>query len=415
MSDELITAENVSKKFCKSLRRSLWYGANDVLHSLNPWSHSQDKADLSHPVDQTSLRRDEFWALRNLSFGVRRGECLGLIGHNGAGKSTLLKILNGLVRPDRGRITMRGRIAAMIELNAGFNYLLTGRENIYTQASLLGFSNTEIKRRFDAIVAFSELENFLDMPVQNYSSGMKVKLGFAVYSQLEPDVLIIDEVLAVGDVAFRLKCLNAIGAMMKSAAVIFVSHSLPQIFRVCSQLLVLEKGVAVYAGRNLQEGAARYLEILDFSEVATGGSGDVVVRALRLSGDGEQKVGSTQFDAPHGGQVEFFVELENTSGLKSARVEVLLWNTETIPVMEVMTETLSGYEFKFDAEGKARVTALINRMELGPGKYMITVVVTNTDHSLVYCRYDNLACLNIVAATPSGAITLPIATWSERE
>ena len=145
-----------------------------------------------------NLRKDEFWAVRDVSFEVRRGECLGLIGHNGAGKSTLLKMLNSLNRPDSGRITMRGRVGALIELNAGFNPILTGRENIYNQAALLGFSKKETDAKFDAIVDFSEIEEFLDMPVQNYSSGMRVRLGFAVAAQMEPDILLIDEVLAVG-------------------------------------------------------------------------------------------------------------------------------------------------------------------------------------------------------------------------
>ena len=202
MSEEvLIKAEHVSKKFCRSLRRSLVYGVQGVLHSLNPFSAGQQEQDLIRPVLDQELRRDEFWSLRDVSFEVRRGECLGLIGHNGAGKSTLLKILNGLIRPDRGRVTMRGRVGAMIELGAGFNPLLTGRENIYNQAALLGFTAAEVTTKFSDIVDFSEIEHAIDMPLQNYSSGMKIRLGFSVFAQLEPDILLIDEVLAVGTTA----------------------------------------------------------------------------------------------------------------------------------------------------------------------------------------------------------------------
>jgi lipopolysaccharide transport system ATP-binding protein len=190
MGEILIKAENVSKKFSKDLKRSLYYGVLDVFSGIK----GSDK--------KRELRKDEFWAVRDVSFEVRRGECLGLIGHNGAGKSTLLKMLNGLIKPDEGKITMHGKVGALIELGAGFNPILTGRENIYNNAAVIGFSKKEIDAKFDEIVAFSEIEEFLDMPVQNYSSGMKVRLGFAIAAQMEPDVLIIDEVLAVGDLGF---------------------------------------------------------------------------------------------------------------------------------------------------------------------------------------------------------------------
>jgi ABC-type polysaccharide/polyol phosphate transport system, ATPase component len=215
-ADVLVDAEDVSKKFCRSLHRSLWYGITDVGSALLPHRrHRHESNPVARPM-LPPLRRDEFWAVRNVSFQLRRGECLGVIGHNGAGKSTLLKLLNGLIAPDGGRITTRGRVAALIELNAGFNPILTGRENIYTEAALLGFSKEETDAKFDAIVEFAEIGDFLDMTVQNYSSGMRVRLGFAVAAQMEPDVLIIDEVLAVGDVAFRFKCLNRIGELMHS-------------------------------------------------------------------------------------------------------------------------------------------------------------------------------------------------------
>ncbi|MEO8577534.1 MAG: ATP-binding cassette domain-containing protein [Gemmatimonadales bacterium] len=154
MEDVLVSAEYVSKKFCRSLKRSLWYGVQDIGHALNPFARP-DAAGKSNHAEDVPLRADEFWAIRDISFEVRRGQCIGLIGHNGAGKSTLLKVLNGLIRPDTGRVTMRGRVGALIELNAGFNPILSGRENIYHQASLLGFTKEETEAKFDDIVAFS--------------------------------------------------------------------------------------------------------------------------------------------------------------------------------------------------------------------------------------------------------------------
>jgi lipopolysaccharide transport system ATP-binding protein len=239
MSEVLIKEEGVSKKFCKNLKRSLWYGMTDIARSMVGGAPAED------------LREGEFWAVRDVSFEVRRGECLGLIGHNGAGKSTLLKMLNGLINPDEGRIEMHGKIGALIELGAGFNPILTGRENVYNNGAVLGFSKAEIDQKFDDIIAFAEIEEFIDMPVQNYSSGMKVRLGFAVASQLEPDILILDEVLAVGDAAFRIKCFNRISEMLENAAVVFVSHSMQQITRICNKLFLLRAGRVVEQGYEL--------------------------------------------------------------------------------------------------------------------------------------------------------------------
>jgi lipopolysaccharide transport system ATP-binding protein len=160
------------------------------------------------------LRNTEFWAIDDVSFNVKRGECLGIIGPNGAGKSTLLKMLNGILLPDRGKLTMRGRVGALIELGAGFHPMLTGRENIYVNGAILGLCKSDIDRKFDEIVAFAELKDFVDSPVKFYSSGMYVRLGFAVAVHLKPDVLLIDEVLAVGDDHFRSKCTHKIAQAM---------------------------------------------------------------------------------------------------------------------------------------------------------------------------------------------------------
>lgn len=242
MSDALIRVENVSKKFCRSLKRSLWYGLNDLKDEF-----------CGHRVQtEKELRSDEFWAVKDVSFEVKRGECLGLIGRNGAGKTTLLRMLNGLIKPDHGRIEMRGRVGALIALGAGFNPLLSGRENIYVNASVLGLTKKEVDEKIDEIVEFAELEEFIDMPVQSYSSGMSVRLGFSVAASLSPDILLLDEVLAVGDARFRSKCFSRIAESLKSSAVIFVSHDAWSIKRVCDFVLYLDRGSKVYLGEVLE-------------------------------------------------------------------------------------------------------------------------------------------------------------------
>jgi lipopolysaccharide transport system ATP-binding protein len=248
VSDEiLVEARSVSKKFSKNFKKSLWYGLVDIIKAVSGIKKSSG-----------TLRTKEFWAVKDINFTLRRGECIGLIGHNGAGKSTLLKMLNGLIRPDEGEIIMRGRVGALIELGAGFNPVLTGRENIYINGQILGFSKREIDRKLEDIIKFAEIGDFLDSPVQNYSSGMKVRLGFAVAAQMEPDVLIVDEVLAVGDLGFILKCFNTIDKLLPKTAVIFVSHSMPMISRTCTKIILMENGEVAFQGDDVSKGIDLY-------------------------------------------------------------------------------------------------------------------------------------------------------------
>tara|TARA_R110000850_G_scaffold25797_1_gene74168 strand:- start:20981 stop:22201 length:1221 start_codon:yes stop_codon:yes gene_type:complete len=244
--EPLVIVENLSKKFCKDLKTSLWYGVKDLWGGV-----TGNRA-------ERQLREKEFWAVKDISFELRRGECLGLIGHNGAGKSTLLKILNGLINPDAGKVTIKGRVGALIELGAGFNPILSGRENIYNNGAILGFSRKEIDGKLEEIIAFAELEDFIDMPVQNYSSGMKVRLGFAVAAQMEPDVLIIDEVLAVGDLGFVLKCFKTIDTILPKTAMIFVSHNMPMVSRICNQIILMENGISKFQGEDVAKGIDLY-------------------------------------------------------------------------------------------------------------------------------------------------------------
>lgn len=251
MTETLVTCENIGKTFCRDLKKSLWYGVKDSAADLFGWmlqSGSHRSAELAPSANDDSLRAGEFWANRNISFEVKRGECLGLIGRNGAGKTTLLKMLNGLIKPDVGRIEMRGRVGAMIALGAGFNPVLTARENIYVNGSVLGLSRRQISDRLDDIVEFASLEEFVDSPVRTFSSGMQVRLGFAVASTLSPDVLIIDEVLAVGDAAFRSKCFGRIAELLDHTAVILVSHNMNAISNICTRAVVMDGGIIRHEG-----------------------------------------------------------------------------------------------------------------------------------------------------------------------
>src|SRR3954469_18821835 len=202
---------------------------------------------------------DAFWAIRHANFDVNRGEVLGLVGRNGAGKSTLLKVLSRITEPTEGRAIIRGRVASLLEVGTGFHPELTGRENIFLNGAILGMSNREIKAKFDEIVAFSEVEKFLDTPVKRYSSGMYVRLAFAVAAHLEPEILIVDEVLAVGDEAFQKKCLGKMGDVARTGrTVLFVSHNMAAVRALCQKALLLERGRVLLNGE-IQTVLARYL------------------------------------------------------------------------------------------------------------------------------------------------------------
>jgi lipopolysaccharide transport system ATP-binding protein len=238
MSETLVEAEHVSKKFTRGLRHALRHGAQDIGREFFPWAKAN-----------RGLRPGEFWALKDIDFQLERGESLAVIGANGAGKSTLLKLISGLLKPDEGRIQVRGKLRAMIELGAAFNPVLSGRENAYVQGTLYGYDRDTLGHQMDAIVDFSGLEEFIDVPVQQYSDGMRARLGFAVAINLEPDVLLVDEVLAVGDIAFQNKCLNHIhGYLAKGGTLVFVGHASHQVQSVCRRSLVLVQGRVAFSG-----------------------------------------------------------------------------------------------------------------------------------------------------------------------
>ncbi|NTW34197.1 MAG: ABC transporter ATP-binding protein, partial [Bacteroidetes bacterium] len=197
-------------------------------------------------------RKSEFWALNDISFELKRGEPLGLIGKNGSGKSTLLRLLNGIFPPDKGKITINGRIGGLIAVGAGFHPYMTGRENIFLNGAILGLTKSEIKQQMDSIIDFADIEEFIDAPVSTYSSGMSVRLGFAIAIHAIPDIVLLDEVFAVGDASFQSKCMGKINSIMNEKAVVFVSHSMYQIESLCKKVLWLEKGAVVEYGNTVE-------------------------------------------------------------------------------------------------------------------------------------------------------------------
>lgn len=231
-SKTIIKVDKVSKKFCKNLRYILKYGFIDISKTILGFKLGTDK-----------IRDYEFWALKDLSFEVKKGEALGIVGPNGSGKSTLLKLLNGIFLPDKGSLSVQGRVGALIAAGAGFHPMLTGRENIYINATILGMNRSDINKNFDSIVDFAGVRDFLDTPVKNYSSGMYVRLGFSISVHCQLDVLLVDEILSVGDVNFKERYENRlINMLKKGTAIVFVSHNLDAISSLTKRCLYLKAG-----------------------------------------------------------------------------------------------------------------------------------------------------------------------------
>ncbi|WP_218081035.1 ABC transporter ATP-binding protein [Anthocerotibacter panamensis] len=257
MSDAVIRVEHLKKRYLLShepkerytaLRDVITRGAKDLARRL-----------MAPSQEILSSSEEEFWALQDVSFEINQGDRVGIIGRNGAGKSTLLKILSRITEPTSGRMALKGRVASLLEVGTGFHPELTGRENIYLNGAILGMSRVEIRKKFDEIVAFAEVERFLDTPVKRYSSGMYVRLAFGVAAHLEPEILIVDEVLAVGDMGFQKKCLGRMGEVAREGrTVLFVSHNMAAIRALCSRALFMKEG-QIFLDTDVETAVNRYL------------------------------------------------------------------------------------------------------------------------------------------------------------
>lgn len=343
-----ILVERLGKKFCRSLGRSMLYGLADMGSDL-----------LGMNADRRHLRSEEYWALDDVDFAISAGECVGVIGHNGAGKSTLLKLVAGVLSPDVGRITVRGRVGTLIEIGAGFHPMLSGRENVYVNGAILGMSKREINRRFDEIVDFSGVAEFIDAPVKHYSSGMYVRLGFAVAVHTRPDVLLVDEALAVGDASFQVQCLNMIERLKsQGTAILFVSHSERQISRVTDRCLLLQNGHAQSLDET-QEALRQYRAIrlgernreMPAGVTEYGAGVEIHQVSVRTPGrSGEVKTGEP---------CEIEVQLSVDAALPDAVIELRFWNSDN-----QLVSTL---------ESPARGTAL----DLKAGRQLVRVTIPN--------------------------------------
>jgi lipopolysaccharide transport system ATP-binding protein len=379
----LVEVTGLSKKFSHTLKQSMWYGLKDMGNAL-----------LGINSNQSTLREGEFWAVKDINFSLRRGDCLGLIGHNGAGKSTLLKMLNGLIRPDEGKITMRGKVGALIELGAGFNPLLTGRENIYVNGQLLGFTRKEIQEKFNSIVEFADIGEFIDSPVQNYSSGMRVRLGFAVSAHMEPDILLIDEVLAVGDIGFVLKCFNKMDELRAKTAMIFVSHGMPQVSRMCTDICLMTGGKALYQSQDIAMGITKYYELFKNDIGNFQGTDEIKINSIVLTSAGIDS-NNESFVAQYGEDLIIEIELFCAQIIFNPVIYLVFYDKEQRNFAEVLN-----FEESMNVDsilGKVTFKATLPKIPFSQGKYSLTIGLTEKKNEIrnVLFRFQSAIYFNV--------------------
>jgi lipopolysaccharide transport system ATP-binding protein len=329
---------------------------------------------------RNNIAPEDFWALRDVSLEIQEGEAVGIIGGNGAGKSTLLKILSRITQPTTGRALVRGRLSSLLEVGTGFHPELTGRENVFLNGTILGMRHTEVARKFDEIVAFSGVEQFIDTPVKRYSSGMYVRLAFAVAAHLEPDVLVIDEVLAVGDAEFQKRCLGKMGDVAREGrTVLFVSHNMAAVQKLCSRAVLL-KGGNIEANGNARDVVAAYLETISIASGSTGEdraegclyrNGDATKSRARIQalyirdarGSPKICVNTEQF-------VKFQVLFEVTEYFRSFAVEIKISTKDGSRVIWTATAPSRGMYFSVEPGGYS-IDCDFERLPLSAGEYNV--------------------------------------------
>jgi lipopolysaccharide transport system ATP-binding protein len=386
MSDVVISVENLSKRYLighESAQRERYTALRDVIarETRNFVRKATDMLRGRQIVqgDET----EEIWALRDVSFEVNRGDVMGIIGRNGAGKSTLLKVLSRITEPSEGRVRLRGRVGSLLEVGTGFHPELTGRENIYLNGAILGMTRAEIRRKFDEIVAFAEIEKFLDTPVKRYSSGMYVRLAFAVAAHLEPEILVIDEVLAVGDAQFQKKCLAKIGDVAgHGRTVLFVSHNTGAITSLCSSAIWLDRGsvqesgaTSAVVGAYLAQGISNKERIIRFGcSYYTDG---------RLSLESLEWLSSIPLQ--HGEPLKARITFRTSAPLSDLAFGIGFSGLEGKRLLTYETDFPDGLRPSIAQPGRYCVDVDVHSLPLGPDIYNLDIGCRSGDfHSVVY-------------------------------
>ena len=375
----------------KSLARRLWSLTARTPHSALRTPHSED-----------------FWALKDVSFEVKQGDVLGIIGRNGAGKSTLLKILSRITEPTEGRVRIKGRVASLLEVGTGFHPELTGRENIFLNGAILGMTREEIKRKFDEIVAFAEVEKFLDTPVKRYSSGMYVRLAFAVAAHLEPDLLIVDEVLAVGDAAFQKKCLGKMQDVSKGGrTILFVSHNMGALKSLCTAAIELQAGRLTAKGETAKV-VGNYLASIRSIQM------DDLEKRKDRSGDGSARITSIKIQTADDigiiqsrSRLKFTIQYRSQKPLKNATFLVGVYDYSNTGLFLLNSEVIGCLPKTLPAQGT--VTSVTEAINLTPGACFVNIAMLTDGATVDYIQHAS--SFEVAGGDPEWAGKEPTRDW----
>ncbi|WP_431158321.1 ABC transporter ATP-binding protein [Winogradskyella poriferorum] len=398
MSNVILKVESISKQYRLGL-----VGTGTLSHDINRWWHTVRGKDdpylrVGESNDRSKKGKSEYvWALKNIDFVVQKGEVLGIIGKNGAGKSTLLKILSRVTGPTKGQIRTNGRIASLLEVGTGFHPEMTGRENIFLNGAILGMTKSEIKTKLDQIITFSGCERYIDTPVKRYSSGMKVRLAFAVAAHLEPDILVVDEVLAVGDAEFQKKAIGKIQDISEGEGrtVLFVSHNMESIQKLCSRCIVLSDGEVSFDG-NVNEAISKYLTF--FSEDQNENNkfpivvGDIQINNFQVSDKNFKEV-KTLISGFH---YCFHLEILSSSKLP---IELNL-RIQIFDSKEVLISTLNTYHtnstIEVKSNEKVHFDCIIDKLQLTEGEYLVGIELLDLFSRRRLYSNDRILSINVV-------------------
>lgn len=379
----ILKVDNLTKKFCRNLKRSMLYGIIDIAKSV-----------LGVNYNKIKLRKDEFFALKNVSFELKKGETLGIIGINGSGKSTLLRLISGIFLPDQGMISYKGRIGSLIAVGAGFHPNMTGRENIYLNGIILGMKKKEIDDKINDIINFADIGDFLEAPVSTYSSGMRVRLGFAIAVHSEPDILLVDEVLSVGDVDFRAKCIGKIEEIRNKTSIIFISHNMLQVESICDRCILMHKG-KVFSQGNTKEVIADYFRLN--IKKSNGQSSDTIllevikgIEDVRVQFLDENKKSKESFNTGENLLIKFSI----TASKEFKEIDIH-WNLSFIEGINLIVNKSSMDDMRFNIKkGINEFYCLIEQLPLLKGSYSISFNIRGNKNTRLASGFaQNLAVL----------------------
>jgi len=395
----VIKVENLSKRyFISGKKREPYLALRDVVASkVRTLGRAAARGFSSGPASPT---REEFWALRDVSFDVKQGESVGIIGRNGAGKSTLLKILSRITEPTEGRARIRGRLASLLEVGTGFHPELTGKENIFLNGAILGMGKAEIEHKFDEIVDFSGVEKFLETPVKHYSSGMRVRLAFSVAAHLEPDILVVDEVLSVGDLDFQQKCLGKMeGAAKDGRTVIVVSHDLAAVHRLCTRGILLDQGKVIRdatADEVIRTYVSQRLDERSVYDQDTNSAKAINLRKVYLTNDHGAPSLEFRYDEP----MTLNIEYEVNQAVKDCSIWFGLRTMQDTLAFGSADTDVDGARFGERSPGHYRASVQIPQKWLNAGKYFTVIGITKYSPLVEFDRVEALSFTILDVGTP---------------